>query len=52
MVFITLQIYGFCGALFGTVSIATMALIALDRYNAIVKPFAGKEFTFNYVIKG
>ncbi|XP_063593057.1 rhodopsin-like [Penaeus indicus] len=34
------QIYGFCGALFGTVSIITMALIAFDRYRAIVTPFA------------
>ncbi|XP_063840017.1 LOW QUALITY PROTEIN: melanopsin-A-like [Scylla paramamosain] len=30
---------GFCGALFGTVSIVTLALIALDRYNAIVNPY-------------
>ncbi|XP_050692044.1 rhodopsin-like [Eriocheir sinensis] len=35
------EIYGFCGALFGTVSITTLALIALDRYKAIVKPYTG-----------
>lgn len=40
------QIYGFCGALFGTVSIITMALIAFDRYRAIVTPFAGVLFLY------
>ncbi|CAL4120345.1 unnamed protein product, partial [Meganyctiphanes norvegica] len=39
------EFYGFCGALFGTVSIITMALIALDRYHAIVTPFAGRRLT-------
>ncbi|XP_076066045.1 rhodopsin-like [Oratosquilla oratoria] len=37
------EVYGFCGALFGTISIITMTLIAIDRYNAIVTPFAGRR---------
>ncbi|KAK2726424.1 hypothetical protein QYM36_000759 [Artemia franciscana] len=39
------KLYGFCGALCGTVSIITMALIALDRYFAIVHPFTGLSFS-------
>ncbi|XP_068216440.1 rhodopsin-like [Palaemon carinicauda] len=39
------EIYGFCGALFGTVSIINMALIAYDRYRAIVTPFAGRRLS-------
>ncbi|CAL4131331.1 unnamed protein product, partial [Meganyctiphanes norvegica] len=35
------EIYGFCGALFGTVSIITLSLIAIDRYYAITDPFVG-----------
>ncbi|GAU98082.1 hypothetical protein RvY_09276-2 [Ramazzottius varieornatus] len=33
------RFYGFCGALFGGVSILTMAAIAVDRYLVICKPF-------------
>uniref|UniRef100_I6RAP7 Onychopsin n=1 Tax=Eoperipatus sp. LH-2012 TaxID=1198996 RepID=I6RAP7_9BILA len=33
------EIYGFCGAFFGTLSIVTMAVISVDRYYVIVKPF-------------
>uniref|UniRef100_I6SGT1 Onychopsin n=1 Tax=Epiperipatus cf. isthmicola LH-2012 TaxID=1200982 RepID=I6SGT1_9BILA len=33
------EIYGFCGAFFGTLSIVTMAVISIDRYYVIVKPF-------------
>ncbi|OQV15509.1 Melanopsin [Hypsibius exemplaris] len=33
------RFYGFCGALFGTVSIITIAAIAVDRYLVICKPF-------------
>ncbi|XP_071546445.1 rhodopsin-like [Panulirus ornatus] len=40
------EIYGFCGALFGTVSIITMALIALDRYFAIVNPYSGWRLSY------
>jgi r-opsin len=31
------DLYGMCGSLFGCASIWTMTMIALDRYNVIVK---------------
>jgi 7 transmembrane receptor (rhodopsin family). len=31
------ELYGMCGSLFGCASIWTMTMIALDRYNVIVK---------------
>jgi r-opsin len=39
------EIYGACGSLFGCVSIWSMTLIALDRYNVIVKGLSGKPLT-------
>ncbi|KAJ4429000.1 hypothetical protein ANN_25996 [Periplaneta americana] len=39
------EIYGMCGSLFGCASIWTMTLIALDRYNVIVKGLAAKPMT-------
>ncbi|KAK7866061.1 hypothetical protein R5R35_013561 [Gryllus longicercus] len=39
------QIYGMCGSLFGCASIWTMTMIAMDRYNVIVKGLAGKPLT-------
>nr|QWV42615.1 long wavelength sensitive opsin 1 [Nitops pallipennis] len=38
-------VYGMFGSLFGCVSIWTMACIALDRYNVIVKGLSAKPFT-------
>ncbi|XP_071453779.1 rhodopsin-like [Hetaerina americana] len=39
------QIYGMLGSLFGCVSIWTMAVIALDRYNVIVKGLSASPMT-------
>jgi r-opsin len=39
------QLYAAAGSLFGCVSIWTMVMIALDRYNVIVKGLAGKPLT-------
>ncbi|KDR21156.1 rhodopsin isoform X2 [Zootermopsis nevadensis] len=39
------ELYGMCGSLFGCVSIWTMTLIALDRYNVIVKGLSAKPMT-------
>ncbi|XP_045118889.1 rhodopsin-like isoform X4 [Portunus trituberculatus] len=44
------EIYGFCGALFGTVSIVTLALIALDRYHAIVNPYTGWRLSYERAV--
>lgn len=44
------EVYGFCGALFGTVSIITMALIAMDRYYAIAQPFIGWRLSYGRAI--
>jgi len=38
-------LYGMVGSLFGCVSIWTMVLIAMDRYNVIVKGLAAKPMT-------
>nr|QWV42711.1 long wavelength sensitive opsin [Epuraea ocularis] len=38
-------LYGMFGSLFGCISIWTMACIALDRYNVIVKGLSAKPFT-------
>ncbi|XP_017784754.1 PREDICTED: rhodopsin-like [Nicrophorus vespilloides] len=39
------ELYGMFGSLFGCTSIWTMTLIALDRYNVIVKGLSGKPLT-------
>ncbi|XP_075235962.1 rhodopsin-like [Lycorma delicatula] len=39
------ELYGFCGSLFGCASIWSMTMIALDRYNVIVKGLAAKPMT-------
>ncbi|XP_022908130.1 opsin-1 [Onthophagus taurus] len=39
------EIYGMTGSLFGSISIWTMTMIALDRYNVIVKGLSGKPMT-------
>lgn len=39
------EIYGMCGSLFGCASIWTMTMIALDRYNVIVKGLSGTPLT-------
>jgi len=39
------QVYAFCGAICGTVSILTMVVIGFDRYNVIVKGFSGTKIT-------
>jgi len=39
------KLYAFTGALFGVISIITMVIIGYDRYNVIVKGFAGKKIT-------
>nr|APY20602.1 long wavelength sensitive opsin [Euroleon nostras] len=39
------EIYAFFGSLFGSISIWTMTMIALDRYNVIVKGLAAKPMT-------
>ncbi|XP_014240082.1 opsin-1 [Cimex lectularius] len=39
------ELYGMCGSLFGCASIWTMTMIALDRYNVIVKGIAAKPMT-------
>ena len=39
------EIYGMVGSLFGYGSIASMTMIALDRYNVIVKGMSAKPLT-------
>nr|QPF71148.1 long wavelength opsin [Lasioderma serricorne] len=39
------EIYGMFGSLFGCISIWTMTMIALDRYNVIVKGLSAKPLT-------
>ncbi|ETN64002.1 opsin-1 [Anopheles darlingi] len=39
------DLYAFTGSLFGCCSIWTMTMIAMDRYNVIVKGLAGKPLT-------
>ncbi|XP_034238556.1 rhodopsin-like [Thrips palmi] len=39
------DLYGFAGSLFGCTSIWSMVLIAIDRYNVIVKGLAAKPLT-------
>jgi len=39
------RLYGCLGAIFGTCSLMTMILIGYDRYNVIVKGFAGVKIT-------
>jgi r-opsin len=40
------EVYGFLGSLFGCISIWSMAMIAMDRYNVIVKGLAAKPMTY------
>lgn len=40
------EIYAFAGSLFGCISIWSMAMIAVDRYNVIVKGLAAKPMTY------
>lgn len=44
------DIYALCGSLFGCVSIWSMTMIAVDRYNVIVKGIAGKPLTIKLAI--
>jgi r-opsin len=39
------ELYGMVGSLFGYASIASMTMIALDRYNVIVKGMSAKPLT-------
>ncbi|XP_075163751.1 rhodopsin 2 [Haematobia irritans] len=39
------DIYSICGSMFGCVSIWSMCMIALDRYNVIVKGVSGRPMT-------
>lgn len=39
------ELYGMFGSLFGCTSIWTMTMIALDRYNVIVKGLSAKPLT-------
>ncbi|KAK3893790.1 hypothetical protein Pcinc_002403 [Petrolisthes cinctipes] len=45
------ELYGFCGALFGTMSIINLAVIAYDRYRAILSPFGGVHYV-RHVLEG
>ncbi len=47
--FLACHLYGFLGAVFGTLSIMTMIAIGYDRYNVIVKGFTGTKITFKKV---
>ncbi|CAD6992356.1 unnamed protein product [Ceratitis capitata] len=42
------DIYSICGSMFGCVSIWSMCMIALDRYNVIVKGVSGRPMTINW----
>ncbi|KAK4474911.1 hypothetical protein MN116_002019 [Schistosoma mekongi] len=42
------ELYGFAGAIFGFISLTTMAFIALDRYLVITQPFE----TFSHITYG
>ncbi|KAK7602962.1 hypothetical protein V9T40_002961 [Parthenolecanium corni] len=42
-------LYGVIGSIFGVTSIWTMVIIALDRYNVIVKGIGGKKLTMTSV---
>lgn len=44
------ELYGFAGSLLGCVSIWTMTMIALDRYNVIVKGLSAKPLTMTSVM--
>lgn len=44
------QIYGMAGSLWGCASIWTLAMIALDRYNVIVKGLAAKPMTYKHAL--
>lgn len=39
------ELYGMFGSLFGCISIWTMTMIAVDRYNVIVKGLSAKPLT-------
>ncbi|TMW44031.1 hypothetical protein DOY81_010889 [Sarcophaga bullata] len=44
------DIYAVCGSMFGCVSIWSMCMIALDRYNVIVKGVSGRPMTVKLAI--
>lgn len=44
------DIYSICGSMFGCVSIWSMCMIALDRYNVIVKGVSGRPMTIKLAI--
>ncbi|EEB14599.1 class A rhodopsin-like G-protein coupled receptor GPRop1, putative [Pediculus humanus corporis] len=44
------EIYGLLGSLFGNASIWTMTMIALDRYNVIVKGLSAKPMTIKMAL--
>lgn len=44
------DIYAICGSMFGCVSIWSMCMIALDRYNVIVKGVSGRPMTVKLAI--
>ncbi|XP_011187685.2 opsin Rh2 [Zeugodacus cucurbitae] len=44
------DIYAICGSMFGCVSIWSMCMIALDRYNVIVKGVSGRPMTIKLAL--
>lgn len=44
------QIHAFCGTIFGCGQIFTLAFVAYDRYNVIVRGFNAKPLTFGRVL--
>ncbi|XP_036324278.1 opsin Rh2 [Rhagoletis pomonella] len=45
------DIYSICGSMFGCVSIWSMCMIALDRYNVIVKGVSGRPMTTKLAVR-
>ncbi|XP_037945604.1 opsin Rh2-like [Teleopsis dalmanni] len=44
------DIYAVCGSMFGCISIWSMCMIALDRYNVIVKGVSGRPMTIKLAV--
>ena len=44
------DVYAVCGSMFGCVSIWSMCMIALDRYNVIVKGMSGQPMTVKLAV--
>ncbi|KAL9892370.1 opsin Rh2 [Glossina fuscipes] len=44
------DIYAICGSMFGFISIWSMCMIALDRYNVIVKGMSGRPMTVSLAL--